>query len=92
MLDFGDMGKATATMTLATEGNGTKVTWGFDTLNSTVERWFGLMFDHFIGPDYEKWVRQPEGIGGKAGLNSGTDPVIQPSPGVDTRRIKDLSA
>lgn len=54
-LDFGDMGKATATMALAADGSGTKVTWGFDApLNSMMERWFGLMFDRFIGPDYEK--------------------------------------
>lgn len=54
-LDFGEMGKATATMMLAPEGTGTRVTWGFDTaLNSMAERWFGLMFDRLIGPDYEK--------------------------------------
>lgn len=54
-LDFGDMGKATATVALAAEGSGTKVTWGFDTaLNSMVERWFGLIFDRMIGPDFEK--------------------------------------
>lgn len=54
-LDFGDMGKATATVALVPEGTGTKVTWGFDTaLNSMAERWFGLMFDRWIGADYEK--------------------------------------
>jgi uncharacterized protein YndB with AHSA1/START domain len=54
-LDFGDMGKATATMALAPEAGGTRATWSFDTsLNSMAERWFGLLFDRFIGPDYEK--------------------------------------
>lgn len=54
-LDFGDMGKATAGIALKPEGTGTRVTWSLDTsLNSLVERWFGLMFDRWIGADYEK--------------------------------------
>ena len=68
VLDFGDMGKATATMALAAEGSATKVTWGFDTpLNSTVERWFGLMFDRFIGPDYEKGLANLKALAEKQG-------------------------
>lgn len=62
-LDFGSEGKATATFTLAPEGNATKVTWGFDSdlgMNP-VGRYFGLLFDRMIGPDYEK---------GLAGLKS----------------------
>ena len=55
VLNFGDMGKATASVHLDPEGTGTKVTWGFDTtLNSMAERWFGLLFDRWIGADYEK--------------------------------------
>ena len=54
-LDFGDMGKATATVDLVPEGSGTKVMWIFDAkLNNIVERWFGLVFDRMIGPDFEK--------------------------------------
>ena len=54
-LDFGEMGKANATVLLAPEGAGTKVTWSFDSdLNSLPERWFGLMFDRWVGADYEK--------------------------------------
>jgi effector-binding domain-containing protein/uncharacterized protein YndB with AHSA1/START domain len=55
-LDFGDQGKAVAQFTLAPEGSGTRVTWGFDTdlgMNP-VGRYFGLMFDRMIGKDYEK--------------------------------------
>lgn len=55
-LDFGPQGKAIAQFTLAPEGTGTRVTWGFDTdlgMNP-VSRYFGLMFDRMIGPDYEK--------------------------------------
>ena len=54
-LDFGEMGKADATVLLAPEGAGTKVTWTFDSsLNSMLERWFGLILERMIGPDFEK--------------------------------------
>ena len=54
-LDFGDMGKASASVLLAPEGAGTRMTWGLDmTMNSMIERWFGLLMDRMIGPDYEK--------------------------------------
>lgn len=54
-LDFGDMGKAVASMELAPVGGGTGVTWGFKTeLKGAMERWFGLLFDRWIGADYEK--------------------------------------
>ena len=34
---------------------GTGVTWGFKTeLKGAMERWFGLLFDRWIGADYEK--------------------------------------
>jgi effector-binding domain-containing protein/uncharacterized protein YndB with AHSA1/START domain len=55
-LDFGDQGKAFAAFTLAPEGTGTKVTWGLDSdlgMNP-VGRYFGLMLDRMVGPDYEK--------------------------------------
>ncbi len=55
-LDFGGQGKATARFDLAPEGSGTKITWGLDADlgMSPVGRYFGLMFDKRIGPDYEK--------------------------------------
>ena len=54
-LDFGDQGTATATFDLEPEGSETKVTWGFSTdLGfNPVARYFGLMFDSWIGADYE---------------------------------------
>lgn len=55
-LEFGDRGKAIAAFTLAPEGNGTKVTWSFesDLGMSPVARYFGLMYDRWGGRDYEK--------------------------------------
>ncbi|MEO8668705.1 MAG: SRPBCC family protein [Bauldia sp.] len=56
LLDFGSQGAATATMKLDPAGDATKVTWGFsaDTGFNPVMRYMGLMFDGWIGPDYEK--------------------------------------
>ncbi len=54
-LDFGDMGNADAFFEIEPEGEHTKLVWGFDTdlgLNP-VSRYFGLMFDSWIGADYE---------------------------------------
>jgi effector-binding domain-containing protein len=55
-LDFGDQGGGTAQFNLVPEGDGTKVTWGFDTdlgMNP-ISRYFGLMIDGMVGKDYEK--------------------------------------
>jgi uncharacterized protein YndB with AHSA1/START domain len=54
-LNFGDMGQATATIRLVPEGTGTKVDWRLDApLGNIIERWFGLVFDRMIGPDFER--------------------------------------
>lgn len=54
-LDFGSMGKAMATWDLQPSGAGTKAIWGFRSrLDGIAPRWFGLMFDRWIGTDYEK--------------------------------------
>jgi uncharacterized protein YndB with AHSA1/START domain len=54
-LDLGDLGQAVATVNLAPEGTGTRVSWQFDAaLRNIIERWFGLLFDRMIGPDFEK--------------------------------------
>ena len=55
-LDFGDQGTATASFDLEPEGSATKVRWGFktDLGFNPVARYFGLMFDQWIGADYEK--------------------------------------
>jgi uncharacterized protein YndB with AHSA1/START domain len=54
-LDFGDMGTAEATLTVVSAGTGSEVDWGFSTdlgMNP-ITRWFGLMFDSWVGNDYE---------------------------------------
>ena len=54
-IDFGAMGKARTTLALAAVNGGTGVTWTFRTdLTGIGDRWMGLMFDRWIGADYEK--------------------------------------
>jgi uncharacterized protein YndB with AHSA1/START domain len=65
-LDFGDMGKAMASLELAPVGGGTGVTWGFKSqLNGIMERWFGLLFDRWIGADYEKGLAKLKALAEK---------------------------
>jgi carbon monoxide dehydrogenase subunit G len=65
-LDFGDMGKATASFELAAADGGTAVTWGFkSSLGSPLERWMGLMFNRWIGADYEKGLAKLKTIAEK---------------------------
>lgn len=55
-LRFAGEGDATATIALAPEPNGTRVTWSFDSdlgLNP-LSRYFGLMLDSMIGSNYEQ--------------------------------------
>ena len=55
-LDFDGQGKGKADFALSPEGSGTRVVWSFDTDlgMSPLSRWFGLMFESMIGPDYEQ--------------------------------------
>ena len=54
-LDFGMMGKSVATWDVVPSTTGTKATWGFKSdLDGIPAKWFGLMFDRWIGADYEK--------------------------------------
>ncbi|GAB4231608.1 MAG: hypothetical protein Kow0032_13950 [Methyloligellaceae bacterium] len=55
-LDFGDQGTATATFELVPAGAGTKVIWRFstDTGNNPLKRWAGLLFDRWVGAEYER--------------------------------------
>lgn len=47
--------KNTATYLLSPEGEGTKVTWAYDTISggNLIYRYFGLLSDSMLGPDYE---------------------------------------
>jgi len=59
-LDFGEMGFATAAWHLQSKntdkGDGTQVSWSFhtDLGGNPLNRWMGLLFDSWIGKDYDK--------------------------------------
>ena len=55
-LDFGDQGEATASFKLEPKRDGTQVVWSFesDLGNNPIMRWMGLLFDRWIGAEYEK--------------------------------------
>lgn len=55
-LAFGGMGTAKAAFLLDPAGAGTRVTWTLDApLSGIAEKWIGfLLFDRWIGADYEK--------------------------------------
>ncbi len=59
-LEFGDMGKGGASFRLEPSGAGTRVVWAFnaDTGNNPMQRWMGLMFDRWIGKDYEEGLER----------------------------------
>jgi effector-binding domain-containing protein/uncharacterized protein YndB with AHSA1/START domain len=62
-LTFGDFpGDYVASYTLAPEASGTRVTWSFDADygGSIMGRYFGLLSDSMIGPDYEKGLGRLE--------------------------------
>lgn len=53
--DYAGFGTSAAVMTLAPEGNATRVTWVFTSqLPGVVDRWAGLGIDHSVGAEYEK--------------------------------------
>lgn len=75
-LDFGAMGPANATIDLETAGQGTRVTWGFSTdLGfNPIGRYMGLMFDGWIGGDYERGLAKLKAAAEKP-------PEAAPAPG-----------
>ena len=58
-LDFGTRGTATAYFDIEPAGNGSRVTWGFDTQfgNNLIMRYFGLLMDRWVGGDYQQGLR-----------------------------------
>ena len=74
-LDFGQMGKSLATWDLEPSGTGTRATWGFKSkLDGIAARWFGLMFDKWIGADYEKGLAKLKAVAEKP------EPAAAPVP------------
>lgn len=62
-LDFGMRGKPVASFDLVPSTAGTNVTWTFrSNLEGIPAKWFGLMFDRWIGRDYEKGLAKLKAV------------------------------
>ena len=63
-LDFGMDNPTTATISVVPESTGTRVTWTLDTdfSGSLLGRYFGLVLDRMVGPDYEKGLAQLKAV------------------------------
>jgi effector-binding domain-containing protein len=57
-LVFGEMEPARATFTFTPKGAGTDVTWTLDTdaKGNLLSRWFNVVLDMMVGPDFEKGI------------------------------------
>jgi uncharacterized protein YndB with AHSA1/START domain len=65
-LDFGAMGKSQSYWDLKPEGAGTSAIWGFKMkLDGMMDRWFGLLMERFIGPDYDKGLAKLKALAEK---------------------------
>jgi len=55
-LDFGEQGTASASYMIESTSEGSRVTWGLmvDAEGSIIGRYFGLLMDRMVGPEYEK--------------------------------------
>ena len=76
-IDFGDQGTALAKVQLEPNGAGTKVTWGFesDLGFNPIARYFGLMIDGMVGPDYEKGLANLKALAEKPAAESNSSPL-----------------
>lgn len=99
LLDFGDEGTGVAYFDLTPVDGGTEVTWGFDTDFgwNLIGRYFGLLFDGFIGPDYEEGLsnlqatvedywstpRNPDGEAMPLPVNDGDESAMEPAKPVE---------
>jgi hypothetical protein len=74
-LDFGSQGISTSTLTITPEGSGSRIVWAFDAdfTGNFLGRYFGLMFDKFIGKDYEKGLARLKAL-------AETAPAVAPQP------------
>lgn len=58
-LDFGAQGMGTSYYELRAQGEGTNITWGFDSEfgYDLVGRYFGLIMDEMVGKEYDKGLQ-----------------------------------
>ena len=81
-LDFGPQGRAIATTTVEPQGDGSRVTWGFETdlgMNP-VSRYFGLAMEGMIAPDYERGLAKLKEVAEAEAAAAAVVPEPEPEP------------
>ncbi|GIX35013.1 MAG: hypothetical protein KatS3mg126_0792 [Lysobacteraceae bacterium] len=75
-LDFGEQGTALSRFLLTPAGGGTRLTWQLesDARGSWLGRWFNLLLDRMVGPDYER------GLAALKALAESEPPAPMPAP------------
>lgn len=103
-LAFEGMSAATSTMRLLPEGDGTRVSWRFDTalplaldgdfFTGVMGRYFGLAMDSIIGKDYDKGLGKLKGLleGMPAADIAGLQGVVQEIAAMPAYAINGLEA
>ena len=74
-LDFKGMGTSYGKWKFEETGNGTKVTWGFDSELSGFTKWMGLTMDSFLGGQFEEGLAEIKKL-----AESMPAPVVGPAP------------
>lgn len=65
-LDFGEMGQSQSAWAISPEGDATRATWSFYMkLDGVMNRWFGLLMQRFVGPDYDKGLAKLKALAEK---------------------------
>jgi carbon monoxide dehydrogenase subunit G len=66
-MDLSEMGKAVAAWDIEPSGAGTRATWSLKApLDGIMMKWIGLMFDRWVGADYEKGLAKLKAVAEKA--------------------------
>ena len=103
-LDFGDFGTAKAVLSIAREGEGSKVTWRFETelpitfdgrfFFGVMGRWFGLTMAEAIGTDYDKGLGRLKALleGMPRADIAGLDAVVQEVAAQPSYEVPGLSS
>ncbi|HEU4531669.1 MAG TPA: SRPBCC family protein [Steroidobacteraceae bacterium] len=78
-LDFGSQGTAHGEFTITPAAAGSQVTWAFDAEfgYDLLQRYFGLLYDRWIGADYEKGLAKLKALVEQAGTQPAAAPTMQ---------------
>ncbi len=78
-LDFGSQGTAQGEITITPAEQGSEVTWAFDSEfgYDLLQRYFGLLYDRWIGADYEKGLTKLKTLVEQQGTGPAPAPTMQ---------------